>query len=81
MSVTTLERPIANVEKLKSIHSRHSSHVVHQCRQNIMRLYKLDYQTKDEVIKKVKWLLEKDRFVCRQEQQEVCNQGQAANRG
>jgi len=80
MSVTTLERPIANVEQLKSVHSRHRSYVVHECRQNIMRLYKLDYQTKDEVVMKVKWLLEKDRFVCREEQRELGNPRQAANR-
>jgi len=45
-----------------------------------MRLYKLNYQTNEEVAKKVKWVLEKDRFVCWEEQREVNNSGQAANR-
>jgi len=44
-----------------------------------MRLYKLDYQTKDEVAMMVKWLLEKDRFVCQEEQREVSNLAKAAN--
>jgi len=79
-SVTTVELPMANWEQLKSVHSRHRSYVVHECRQIIMRLYKLDYQTKKEVAKKVKWLLEKDRFVCPEEQWEVSNSGQAMNR-
>ncbi|KAF8416583.1 hypothetical protein EV426DRAFT_578631 [Tirmania nivea] len=55
---------------LKSIHSRIRSYVVHECRRQIVKLYKLDYQTKKKVEKKVNWLLHGDRFVCREEQRE-----------
>ncbi|KAF8416219.1 hypothetical protein EV426DRAFT_703734 [Tirmania nivea] len=34
-------------------------------------LYKLDYQMKEEVEKKVNWLLHGDRFVCQEEQRET----------
>ena len=67
------------MKQLKSVHSQHRSYVVHECGQSIMRLYKLDYQTKDEVAMMVKWLLEKDRFVCQEEQREVSNLAKAAN--
>jgi len=45
--------------------------VVHECRHLILKLYKLEYQGKDEVATKINWLLEKDRFVCREKQREV----------
>ncbi|RPB17970.1 hypothetical protein L211DRAFT_854615 [Terfezia boudieri ATCC MYA-4762] len=59
------------LQGLKSVHSRHKSYI-DECRQKILRLYRLDYQSKEEVAKKVEWLLHKDRFVCREEQREHC---------
>jgi len=44
---------------------------MHECRHLILKLYELEYLVKDEVATKFQWLLEKDRFVCRDEQQEV----------
>ncbi|KAF8441135.1 hypothetical protein BGX38DRAFT_1272756 [Terfezia claveryi] len=60
----------SDIVELKSMHSWHRSYIVHKCHQNILRLYGLDYQSKEEVAKKVDWLLHKDRFVCREEQWE-----------
>ncbi|RPB23611.1 hypothetical protein L211DRAFT_849602 [Terfezia boudieri ATCC MYA-4762] len=64
--------------QLKSVHSRHRSYVVFECRQRILCLYQLDFQSKEEVAKKVEWLLHKDRFVCREEQREELNTGEQA---
>jgi len=36
-----------------------------------LKLYKLEYQEKDKVGRKITWLLEKDRFVCWKEQREI----------
>jgi len=44
---------------------------VHECRRLILKLYELEYLAKDELATKVQGLLEKDRFVCRDEQREV----------
>ncbi|RPB18319.1 hypothetical protein L211DRAFT_854229 [Terfezia boudieri ATCC MYA-4762] len=60
------------LQGLKSVHSRYKSYIVYECHQKILRLYRLDYQSKEEVAKKVEWLLHKDRFVCREEQREYC---------
>ncbi|RPB18125.1 hypothetical protein L211DRAFT_854434 [Terfezia boudieri ATCC MYA-4762] len=65
-----LRRTKACEQVLKSIHSRNRSYIVHECHQKILRLYRLDYKSKEEVAKKVDWLLHKDRFVCREEQRE-----------
>ena len=64
---------------MKSVHSRHRGYVVHECRQKIKQLYKLDHLTREEVAKKVKWLLEKDRFVCREEKREVSGRQRLLN--
>ena len=44
---------------------------MHECRCLILKLYKLEYQGKDEVARNISWLVEKDWFVCREEQREV----------
>jgi len=36
-----------------------------------LKLYELEYLTNNELATKVQWLLEKDRFVCQDEQREV----------
>ena len=62
---------ITDEVKLKSTHSRERSYVVFQCRQRISTLYKLDNYNKEEKAKRVTWLLDEDRFVCREDQREV----------
>ncbi|KAF8427190.1 hypothetical protein BGX38DRAFT_1278765 [Terfezia claveryi] len=47
------------------MHSWHRSYIEYDCRQKILRLYRLDFQSKEEVEKKVDWLLYKDRFILR----------------
>ena len=44
---------------------------MHECRRLILKLYELEYLTNNELATKVQWLLEKDRFVCQDEQREV----------
>ena len=44
---------------------------MHECRRLILKLYELEYLAKDELATKVQWLLEKDRFVCRDKQRET----------
>ena len=69
--LTTTFRPIANQKKLKSVHSRNMSFLVHECRQKVMRIYNLRHENEEVIKHRVNWLLEKDRFVCREDHREV----------
>jgi len=47
------------------------SYLAHKCWRKIKHLYQLEYQMLEKVEKRVKWLLKKDRYVCREETREV----------
>ena len=64
---------------MKSVHLRHRGYVVHDCQQKIKQLYELNYLTREEVEKKVKWLLKKDRFVCHEKKGEVSGRQRLLN--
>ncbi|KAF8416532.1 hypothetical protein EV426DRAFT_721788 [Tirmania nivea] len=55
---------------LKSIHSRNRSHLVAECRNTIDDIFDFRCLAKDEKASKVRWLLQDDRFVYREEHRE-----------
>ncbi|KAF8433154.1 hypothetical protein BGX38DRAFT_1276210 [Terfezia claveryi] len=66
-----LERvKIANMH-LRSIHSRTRSHLVYECKHNIIEVFGLSKLPQHEIAKQVKYLLLKDRLICRADGRET----------
>ena len=61
----------AESHQLHSILSRTRSHLVYECKHSITHLYGLNMLEQDDIAKRVKWLLEEDRFICREDGWEV----------
>ncbi|KAF8428826.1 hypothetical protein BGX38DRAFT_1334659 [Terfezia claveryi] len=61
-----IERVRAVDTFLKSIHSRTRAHLIYECRASITRVYGISQLPKECMKTKVEYLLEGDRFICRQ---------------
>jgi hypothetical protein len=58
--------------QLRSIQSRTRSHLVHEAKRHVAKLYRFDQNCSPEYIRKqVSWLLDKDRFTCQRERRMV----------
>ncbi|KAF8430919.1 hypothetical protein BGX38DRAFT_1146771 [Terfezia claveryi] len=60
---------------LKSIHMRTRAHLVAECRSHIMKIYGINYLSKDAMKEKVEYLLDRDRFICRRAKREKYFEG------
>ena len=61
----------AEYHQLHSILSRTRAHLIYECKHNIIQLYGLNTLAQRGIAKRVKWLLEEDRFICREDGREV----------
>ena len=57
--------------QLKSIHTRTRTHLVAECRRTILKLYRLNHLSKEDLKVKVEELLDGDRFICREATRKV----------
>jgi len=57
--------------QLKSIHTRTRAHLVAECRRTIIKLSRLNYLSKEDLMVKVEELLDRDRFICREATRKV----------
>ena len=64
-------RPITDSLQFKSIHSHIPSYIIYESRQRVLRLYRLEYQSKEDLARDITWLLDGYRFSCRQDSRQV----------
>ena len=67
-------RRIADVRQLRSIHSRTRGHLVAECKSTITKVYGISHLSQTEMADQVEYLLDDDRFTCRQATRDVSNQ-------
>lgn len=57
--------------QLKMTHSRERSYIIFNCRQQVAKLYEFEGLPQEQIRRKVEFLLEGDRFLCRQDYRQV----------